>query len=755
MMLKNPRLKYCYHAEFLDEERVLLLSEKKNTLLSGKLYNLVLSHIQQDGISTEELVARLEGQVSAPEVLYALNILQKEGYITEAIPSVSSELCAYWNSMGIDVKILLQIFEEKPTSVESIGALPIEAFLQVFETSGIKTSPKGVLKVFITDDYERKELWEINQEAMAARQHWMLIKPVGVEVWIGPIFVPDKTGCWGCLTQRLRNNRPMNIFYKNQRNTEENPPVPVSHAPMSFQVAANLSAIEIAKWLYFGKNERLEGRIVSLDTLSCVMKSHVLVKRPQCEVCGEDEYRNIQPRPIVLRKKSSYCLSKQGGYREVAFEDTVAKYQHHVSPITGVVQTLEPYFPEHGSPVHNYVSGYNVALKSKTLLWLNHHLRGSNVGKGKTWSQAKAGALCEAIERYSCTYQGDEAYISSSLQELGVEGIHPNACMNYSEKQYQHRAQINKDCSKFYFMVPVPFDESCKMHWTPVYSLTEHRFKYLPSCFCYNQYPAENELHLFCYPDTNGNAAGNSIEEAILHGFLELVERDSVALWWYNMLRKPAVDLSSFQKPYFIQLIEYYASLNRSLYVLDLTTDLQIPSFAALSFRIDNNKQDIIFAFGAHIEAKIGIERALIELNQLLPIINVPEANGAAGKYRTEDQHFLDWLNTATIENQPYLKPLENVPRKKASDYPALCPPNVYDSVMFCVERAKKHGLETLVLDMTRPDVELNVVKVIVPGLRHFWKRLAPGRLYDVPVKMGWLKTPLKEEELNPIGIFI
>jgi len=46
------------------------------------------------------------------------------------------------------------------------------------------------------------------------------------------------------------------------------------------------------------------------------------------------------------------------------------------------------------------------------------------------------------------------------------------------------------------------------------------------------------------------------------------------------------------------------------------------------------------------------------------------------------------------------------------------------------------------------------VVKVVVPGLRHFWPRYAPGRLYEVPVKMGWLEKPLREDELNPISIF-
>jgi ribosomal protein S12 methylthiotransferase accessory factor len=60
-----------------------------------------------------------------------------------------------------------------------------------------------------------------------------------------------------------------------------------------------------------------------------------------------------------------------------------------------------------------------------------------------------------------------------------------------------------------------------------------------------------------------------------------------------------------------------------------------------------------------------------------------------------------------------------------------------------------------LVLDQTRPDIGLPVVKVLVPGLRHFWARYAPGRLYDVPVQMGWLAQPLREEQLNPVPMFL
>jgi len=54
-----------------------------------------------------------------------------------------------------------------------------------------------------------------------------------------------------------------------------------------------------------------------------------------------------------------------------------------------------------------------------------------------------------------------------------------------------------------------------------------------------------------------------------------------------------------------------------------------------------------------------------------------------------------------------------------------------------------------LVLDLTRPDIGLNVVKVVVPGMRFFWQRFAPGRLYDVPVEMGWLNEPTPESGVN------
>jgi ribosomal protein S12 methylthiotransferase accessory factor len=73
------------------------------------------------------------------------------------------------------------------------------------------------------------------------------------------------------------------------------------------------------------------------------------------------------------------------------------------------------------------------------------------------------------------------------------------------------------------------------------------------------------------------------------------------------------------------------------------------------------------------------------------------------------------------------------------------------EQVMACMRLAKQTDLDFLVLNQTRPDIEVPVVRVIVPGMRHFYRRFAPGRLYDVPVKLGLRDRALPESELNPI----
>jgi ribosomal protein S12 methylthiotransferase accessory factor len=273
----------------------------------------------------------------------------------------------------------------------------------------------------------------------------------------------------------------------------------------------------------------------------------------------------------------------------------------------------------------------------------------------------------------------------------------------------------------------------------------------LPTAFCYYRYPCDPEAD-FCTGCSNGCAAGNCLEEAILQGLLELVERDSVGLWWYNRVRMPGVDLDSFDEPYLGRLRNYLKKRQRSLWALDLTSDLGIPVCAALSRRTGDPIEQIMFGFGAHLDPRIALLRAVTELNQMLAhLIQSPQDE--LPKHLT-DEDTIRWLCAATVANQPYLLPRQEDCRTLAS-YSCLCTQDLKEDLLIGKARVERLGLEMLVLDQTRPEIGMPVVKVVVPGLRHFWPRLAPGRLYDVPVQLGWLQKPLAEEQMNPIPMFL
>ena len=77
-----------------------------------------------------------------------------------------------------------------------------------------------------------------------------------------------------------------------------------------------------------------------------------------------------------------------------------------------------------------------------------------------------------------------------------------------------------------------------------------------------------------------------------------------------------------------------------------------------------------------------------------------------------DDPETAEWLKTATLQNQPYLAPAESPPRAR-SDFPGCPTDDLRDDVLACQALVEQHGMEMLLLDQTRPDIGLPVVKVI------------------------------------------
>jgi ribosomal protein S12 methylthiotransferase accessory factor len=750
-MLERPRLKPNLVAQVVPPETVYLLSEREHFALSGGLYALLAPYL--DGRHTiDELVDRLENEVAAPEVFYALMQLESRGFLCEAEEGVAPEVAAYWSSLGLDPRTTRSRLEATGVRVAAFGGAPAEPFAAALAALGCQPRADGEFGVVLVDDYLQPELDAYNREALEQGRPWLLVKPVGLVLWLGPLFRPGQTGCWACLAQRLRGNRPVEAFL--QRFRGANTPLAVARAalPSSVQAGLGLAASETARAIALsaGQGGPLDGKLVTVDLASLQTQSHWLTRRPQCPRCGQPA-RNDRPEaaPVVLQSRKK-AFTTDGGYRTTPPEETLQRLKRHVSPITGAVSVLESSVAAKDTPLHLYSAGHNWGRPGIDLPGLRQALRSRSGGKGVTDVQARASALCEAIERYAALYRGDEPVVKGTLAQLGPAAVHPNECLLISETQFQQREAFNAAASPFHWL-PQPFDPAREVEWTPAWSLTAGTCRYLPAAYCYFGYPLPLD-HQFSRSDSNGCAAGNTREEAILQGLLELVERDSVGLWWYNRIRRPRLDLDSFGEPYFRSLADYYRSQGRDIWVLDITSDLGIPSFAALSCRTPERK-DVVFGFGAHLDPAIGVLRAVTEMNQMFSYVLAPHAGNGADRGPL-DRDLRRWFQTATLENQPYLAPQEGAAPRARADYDRLWTDDLREDVLVCVDVVRRHGLEVLVLDQTQPDIELDVVRVVVPGLRHFWPRFAPGRLYDVPVRMGWLPAPLQEDQFNPIPMF-
>src|SRR5262249_22288052 len=245
--------------------------------------------------------------------------------------------------------------------------------------------------------------------------------------------------------------------------------------------------------------------------------------------------------------------------------------------LTGVVSRLERI--EADLPMNtNYLATHNFSWRPTTVDELRAGLSGGSFGKGSTAEQGEASALMEAIERYSGIFQGDEIRVTRRFTDFPAgDAILPNDVLLFSDMQYRAQQAPMFDGVG---QSPVPFDPSAAIEWSPVWSLRDRRFKYLPARLLFFFFPG---ARLPFHPGSNGCAAGNTLAEAIVQGFLELIERDGYAIWWYNRLQRPEVDLSQFDDPYIRDLKIQLAETGRRLWVLDVTSDLGIPSFVTIS----------------------------------------------------------------------------------------------------------------------------------------------------------------------------
>ena len=270
----------------------------------------------------------------------------------------------------------------------------------------------------------------------------------------------------------------------------------------------------------------------------------------------------------------------------------------------------------------------------------------------------------------------------------------------------------------------------------------------------YGGYPVTARETADSSPTPSGSAAGSSMEEAVLQGVLELVERDaSPSGGTAGSGGRQSRSTPSMMRSYAGWCSGTSGGGGRSGRSISPRT---------WGFRSSprcppgpDGPDALLLGFGAHLDPGVALTRALLELTQIDVQVGRAEEEG-----RALDPTLAAWLRDATVASQPYLEPAPGSATAQAAarvplPVPSLATDDIRADIETCQQALARAGIELLVLDQTRPDIGVPVVKVLAPGLRHFRRRFAPGRLYDVPVRLGWLTKARAEAELNPIPFFL
>ncbi|MGA7805959.1 MAG: YcaO-like family protein [Bradyrhizobium sp.] len=373
-----------------------------------------------------------------------------------------------------------------------------------------------------------------------------------------------------------------------------------------------------------------------------------------------------------------------GTHRTVAPEDTLAR--------------VEPKARQIGVTRLGNVTGLDrIGIPVTVAVRPNSRSFSVSQGKGLGLGQALASALMEAIE----LFHGEdlsERTVVTSFRELSAK-----TC-------------VVPPCSLCGTGTPLP--EQAQIGWIEGYDLLGREACWVPWEVVHTDYTlptSHSGAHFLS--GTNGLAAGNHIVEAISSAVCELVERDAVALWHTQGVRERSrcrLDVGSIDDEACLRLVELYEAADIAVRLWDVTSDIGIPAFICDIPAVIDGVSGGMRRFrgaGCHPHRGIALARAMTEAAQIrLTYIAGIRDDLPPSDYMESESEKLGAALLDAVSRAAEARSFRNVPTFDGED--------VVADVRWELQRLRAIGIERLVaIDLTRPDIGIPVVRIVVPGL--------------------------------------
>lgn len=557
-------------------------------------------------------------------------------------------------------------------------------------------------------------------------------------VVVGPVVRPGEPGCAWCL-QTWRSAAPRRDRQAAELPRDER----IARHPSLW--LSSFAAEAVGELLHTGAAADCCW-FLGLRDLS--LARHSFLPDPLCRVCGSRPEDSAALATIAPRSRPK---PRPGATRVRTLSETELT-RRYVDAETGVV----------APPRSMRDAPFPLA---EAVLAEYGHRGEAGWGRGFDYSSCRTTSVAEALERLGGQWPwGRRTGVRGSYAELGADALDPRSFGLFPPERHPDPDGVYR-----------PFTEDAVVSWVWGWSFGLARPVLVPESHAYyrtGRQPGAAADKPFTFEISNGCALGGCLEEAVLHGILEIVERDAFLMTWYARMAVPEVDLARAPDPRIRLVVERMERTGYRIRAFDTTLTEGIPAFWVLAQDAggDAARPRVVCTGGSALDPAAAL---LSALGELAPIVEqeISRYPGEAERarrmaadpelVRVMGDHALCNATPEAFARFSFLLsgPDRTVGWDDLGRGPWPVHTDLSEDLAEAIGRMRAGGMDVVVVDQTSDlhrAAGLHCVKVIAPGALPMTfghrNRRTTGlpRLREVPYRLGHAPRPLTDADLNP-----
>ena len=366
--------------------------------------------------------------------------------------------------------------------------------------------------------------------------------------------------------------------------------------------------------------------------------------------------------------------------------------------------------------------------------------------------RALAKAVGEVVERYCSALFKVEELPLTSYEEAAFPCTVPDDFALFSVEQYNSEG--------FPYL---PFRRDTPVRWVPALNAVTGQIQYVPAAFVYVPYyfyQGTGDAPI-AQPISTGLACYSGITEAAVSAISEVIERDAFMITWQARLARPHILLETLSQAN-RELVTRFERAGYSTYLLNITTNIGIPTFLAVLRGNFPDTVPFVVAAATSVDPEVAARKSLEEVeltrSYFLHIIKEKprlEPDPTFANIIDQESHLNYWCDWSHRPFADFLTSSEETIEFGAIKN--LATGQAKEDLAVLIEKVAAIGHQVLLADLTTPDVRevgLAVVRAIIPGFHplvagYRFRALGGSRLWTVPEKLGYPGITTQEGD-NP-----